>query len=189
MQVQISIPDIRGLFSKFPVAVTRAARKAGSSAIRAIRVESSRAVRARKRLRVRLVNAALTLTSPPSGASLEQLEWTMRAANVATPVADYPYRQVKTGVSVGINKGSRGLITSAFVATMRSGHVGVFKREGTARLPIRELYTTKIVDVFNDSGMLPAVEARGSAEFTATFNRVLPMEINRVSTKRITFGG
>jgi hypothetical protein len=186
MQIEIRIPDIVGLFKKFPIAVTRAARKAGSSAIRAVRVESGRAVRARKQLRVRTVKASMTLTpAPPAGAPLEALEWRMRVKNVATPVSDYPYRQVRAGVSVGINKGSRGLIQSAFVATMKSGHTGVFRRVGRGRLPIKELFTTRIVDVFNDSGMMPAVEARGSAEFSSTFDRVLPMELQKVGSKRV----
>lgn len=188
MQVQIQIPDIAGLFAKFPLAVTRAARKAGSSAIRVVRVESGRAVRARKRLRVRTVNAALKVSkAPPAGTPLASLEWRMSAADKGTRVIDYARpRQGPIGVTVGINVGSRALIKSAFIATMKSGHVGVFKREGAARLPIKELFTSRVTDVLRDSGTLPAIEARGAAEFTSTFDRVLPMELKKeVGSKRV----
>lgn len=41
-----------------------------------------------------------------------------------------------------------GTFTSAFIATMPSGHRGVFQRKGKARLPIQELRTSSISDVF-----------------------------------------
>ena len=44
--------------------------------------------------------------------------------------------QTKRGVRVRL----RGSYKSAFIAKMGSGHVGVMKREGTGRLPIRELF-------------------------------------------------
>lgn len=186
MQFKIIVPDVAGLFAKFPIAVTRAARKAGSSAIRAVRVESTRAVRARKQIRVRAVRNALTVSrAPAAGTALENLEWKMFAKDVGTRISDYPFRQTRAGVSVGINAGARSLIKSAFVATMKSGHTGVFKREGTARLGIKELFTTRVADVFRDSGMMPKVEARATAEFSSTFDRVLPMELQRVGSKNV----
>lgn len=45
-------------------------------------------------------------------------------------------RQTKRGVTVR----ARGSYKSAFIAGMASGHVGVLKRVGKDRLPIRELY-------------------------------------------------
>jgi hypothetical protein len=44
--------------------------------------------------------------------------------------------QTKSGVRVRL----RGSYKSAFIAKMGSGHSGVMKRVGAARLPIRELY-------------------------------------------------
>ena len=39
-------------------------------------------------------------------------------------------------------KGGLDIFEGAFVATMKSGHKGVFKRKGKERLPIKELYIT-----------------------------------------------
>jgi hypothetical protein len=48
----------------------------------------------------------------------------------------------KTGISVAVKRGSRKKIAGAFIATMKSGHVGVFWRKGkkTGRTPVEELY-------------------------------------------------
>lgn len=45
-------------------------------------------------------------------------------------------------------KGARKIIRHGFVARMRSGHMGIFERVGTASLPIRELYSIGIKRMF-----------------------------------------
>ena len=56
-------------------------------------------------------------------------------------LADMGARQTRKGVSVRqLKAGGREVLKSAFIATMRSGHVGVFRRTGKAKLPIKELY-------------------------------------------------
>ncbi|KAA3510113.1 phage tail protein [Agrobacterium rosae] len=52
------------------------------------------------------------------------------------PLAVLGATQTKSGVRVRL----RGSYKSAFLAKMASGHRGVMKRTGKARLPIRELY-------------------------------------------------
>jgi hypothetical protein len=49
-------------------------------------------------------------------------------------------RGSKEGASVMVKVGNRKTIPGSFVATMKSGHVGLFKRIGKKRLPIKELY-------------------------------------------------
>lgn len=64
-------------------------------------------------------------------------------------------KQIKTGVSYQIKKtGGRQTIKSTFIAVMQSGHKGVFKREGEARLPIVELRGPSIGRVFEDAAGL-----------------------------------
>lgn len=55
-------------------------------------------------------------------------------------------RQGKSGASVA----NRGTYPGSFIATMKSGHAGVFKRVGDERLPIRELFgPNPASDIFN----------------------------------------
>lgn len=49
-------------------------------------------------------------------------------------------RQLKKGVSVSVKKGTRKLLPGRFIATMKSGHKGVYTRKSKTRLPIKELY-------------------------------------------------
>ena len=57
-------------------------------------------------------------------------------------------RQTKTGVRVS----KVGLIRGAFIATMPSGHTGIFRRKGAGRLPIEELYTDSVTEIITRLG-------------------------------------
>lgn len=50
------------------------------------------------------------------------------------------YKLGATQTRSGVRVRGRGSYRSAFIANMKSGHAGVFKRQGKARLPIRELF-------------------------------------------------
>ena len=54
------------------------------------------------------------------------------------PLIDLKARQMKRGVSYKIGKSGRKRIQSAFIATMKSGHEGVFVRSTKMRTPIFE---------------------------------------------------
>ncbi len=160
-------------------ALTRAMSKAGGDAIRAMRAESNRAIRARKRMRAGVVSRGLVLRMPRGARHIDDLVWKISVSGAPVPLGAYPSRQVKKGVSVAVNKGKRSILVGAFIATMKSGHQGIFRRKGKGRLPIEELFSTRISDVFNDTGMLPAVFARGNAVFGSSFKRLLPLEIEK----------
>lgn len=180
-------------------AVVRALAKAGWSAIKGMKAAGTRSVRFRKRIRVKRVNDSLPLTFPKTTTDIDALEWRMDVAGDPIPMVDYPHRQVRRGVSVGINMGKRVLVKSAFIATMKSGHTGIFVRAKTGvhgpltrgqtrhsdvfrvgRLPIAELYSSRVSDVFNDSGMIPAVQARAAKIFSSSFDRLLPIELAKM---------
>lgn len=177
-------------------AVVTAARFAGRDAIRALRVDVSREIRQRKRFKVSTVNKALALNFPRSPRTLESLAWSMTASGKPVPVAAFPHREVRNGarggrlmlrghrgVRVEINVGQPTIIKNAFVATLKSGHEGVFRRVGKARLPIKELFTTRITDVIQDRGFVPARFQRAGLVFGSTFSRVLPIEIEKLKQR------
>jgi hypothetical protein len=58
-----------------------------------------------------------------------------------------PSRGKGRGVSYALGR-SRGRVESAFVATMKSGHRGVFARAGKKRLPVHELHGPSLGHVF-----------------------------------------
>ena len=59
----------------------------------------------------------------------------------------YPSRGKGAGVTVTLPHG-RALYRRAFIAQMKSGHRGVFMRQGRARLPIKQLFGPSIADAF-----------------------------------------
>lgn len=50
------------------------------------------------------------------------------------------YKLGATQTGSGVRVKLRGSYKAAFIATMKSGHTGVMKRDGARRLPIRELF-------------------------------------------------
>jgi hypothetical protein len=177
----ISITIDRAEIEKFAglgKSVANATFKAGRDALRKMRTTSTQTIRFRKRIKLKAINDQLVLTYPKTK-ELEAMLWRMDVKGTRIPVSAFNPRQVQAGVSVGINAGKRKTIKHAFIATMKSGHTGVWVREGNSRLPIRELYTTRVADLFGDAGMVPAVIAQTLRAFNATFDRVLPLELAR----------
>lgn len=159
-------------------AVRRALRKAGATALRDMRSETVKRIRFRKRIRSRYISRALTLRRA-KGSDIAAMEWAIDVSGEPVPLVAYPHRQTRNGVSVEVNRGKRTLVAGSFVATMRSGHQGVFRRRGNGRLPIDELRGSRPVDALLHRGEADAVAERGGRSFAATFARVLPLEVGK----------
>jgi hypothetical protein len=166
--------------TKMQRALVRALRKAGATALRDMGSEASKRVRARKRIRPRYIRDAMTLRRA-QGSDIDELEWAVELDGRPVPLIAYPHRAGARGVTVEVNKGKRTLLKGSFVAQMRSGHKGVFRRRGPARLPIDELRGSRPVDALLHRGESEAVAERGGASFAATFDRVLPIEIAKLA--------
>lgn len=165
--------------SKIEKALVRAVSRAGGDALRALRTESSKLIRGKKRFKASRVNKSLPLMFPRGAKDLGALEWRMKVSGKPVPVAEFPHSQTKKGVSVGINVGKRTVIKSAFIATLKSGHEGVFRRVGRSRLPIREAFTTRVSDVFQDADVIPGAQAKAQEKFKSAFSRLLAIELDK----------
>lgn len=168
-------------------ALFKALSKAGGDALRKMRTDGKQRVRGRKRIKAGAVAKSMRLTYPRGSQDIESLVWQMDVSGKPQPVVTYPSRQTAKGVSVVINEGKRVLIKSAFIATMRSGHKGVFVRTGEkvgprgGKNPIKELFTSRVTDVFHDDGMIPSIFAQANVVFRSSFDRLLPLEVARLS--------
>jgi hypothetical protein len=156
-----------------------------------MRSEASKRIKARKRIASKYITRALTMARPKGG-DIASLEWALKVSGQPVPLIAYPHSQVngrtgkrgmgprsQGGVSVEVNTGKRTLVRGAFIATMKSGHVGIFRRRGAARLPIQELLGSRPVDALLHQGEAQGVADRGGHSFSATFQCVLPLEIGR----------
>jgi hypothetical protein len=173
----------RELWGEGSPGVLRALTRAGSSALLAARAEAVRQVRETIAVKAEAVRSAISLRGPVGNVA-DGLSWYLLVKGKGLPVAAYPYRRTKTGISAEIKRGRRSLIPHAFEATVTAGrtgtHSGVFLRtgkygrRGNPRLEkIREVFTTRVVDVFADAGVVEAIAARGTTVFRETFERNL----------------
>lgn len=174
-------------------AITRTISKAGGDAIRAMRAEANRQIRARKRFKLKRIKEGLRMNFPRGARHIDDLVWRIDISGDPVHLFTYPNRQVKRGVSVAVNVGKRSIVKGAFIAKMSNGHTGVFVREPGATwrkptksskrkksgLPIRELFSSTIADVIRDTGAIPQMQGRGQSVFNASFSRLLPLEVGK----------
>lgn len=161
-----------------PSKVRRAYTRAGAEAARAMRAAAVKYIRDRKTLKAGRIRERMRL-SKRGGPDISSLEWEVKASGKPVPLADYASRQTKQGVTVSVNRGSRKTIKGAFLATLKSGHRGVFVREGKARLPIRELFSSTVADTLRDTNALPVIEKRTLAVLRTAFARLVKLEMSR----------
>jgi hypothetical protein len=166
---------------RLEAALVSALSKSGSDAIRASRTETKRKVRQRKRMKAGRIAKGTPLIFPGNKKTIHKLVWRMKVSGEAVPLADYPLRQTNQGVMVEINVGQRSLIKGAFRTVLKSGHKGVFRRVGSSRLPIKELFTTRLSDVASDQGFMPEVAERAQRVFGSAFGRLLAMELAKAA--------
>lgn len=140
-----------------------------------VRAEAVRAVRERypgfkaAAIRSTMVIRRATYSNPVA---------VVRVRGRRTPLISFNARQTKAGVTVLVR--SRKTVKGAFIATMPSGHVGVFKRTGTfgrrgnPRLErIRQLTTLSVPQAIEQQQIL-----RGLQEFARDrYHRSLEREI------------
>lgn len=143
------------LDSRIRVATARAINRTADSE----KVALGRAVASDMGLKVGVVKDAITVER--ANANTQTARVIAKGARI--PLVDFgargpePSRGKGRGVTARL-PGGKGRYPNAFLATMASGHRGVFQRTKRARLPIYELYGPSIARVFER--MIPIGEAR-----------------------------
>jgi hypothetical protein len=166
-------------------AIESAAKRAGASATRKVKAEVSRQIRARKAVMVRQVHDGIAVTSSGTGA---ETSWRVRVKGGAMQIGKLKHKQTKSGVKFQESKGVWSELKGAFVATMKTGHSGVFYRaksthrkkyknkhgkRQTSELGIREQSTANMGTVFQDTSAVNAVLSAGEVEFVSTYLRLM----------------
>lgn len=168
-------------------AISRALNKTAQQG----RTAAAREIRAEYKVKARDVNKAITIRRAG-----KELVSRLMVEGKPLPLMAFSPRQTKAGVRVKI-KGRNVVIPHAFIATMKSGHQGVFARGGykgsfkrsgksfgrfafgSRRLPIGEFMTFSIPQSFNN----PKVQEKVVARIQEQFPKVLLQEINYLNLK------
>jgi hypothetical protein len=101
--------------------------------------------------------------SPPmgqatfSGRKIPLVRFSPRPAGVTR-------RRPPGGVSVLV-KAQRKRITGSFVARMKSGHLGIFQRQGTDRLPIEEKFGPALAQMLDNPEVNERIRERAAERF------------------------
>jgi len=133
------IAALIGLGKEVGPALTRSLNRAATS----VKTEASRTIREELNLKAGAVSKSIHVGRASAGSP----EASIRIAGKQVPLIGFiGTRQVRKGVSVKVKRsGSRKVIAHAFIATMKSGHRGVFTRDkGAGRLPISEMFSIAV---------------------------------------------
>jgi hypothetical protein len=83
------------------------------------------------------------------------------------------------GVQVEVIKGRRTVLKSAWLATFRSGHIGILTRRGKDRYPISVKSAISIASMFEQVEVNDAVVAKIDADLEATFFHEMEFYLGR----------
>lgn len=160
---------IRRLVKEFPKAEIRALNKTARSA----RSFVSKEIRQTYRIAKSDLDPNLFIEK----ASRRRLVASLVAAGRRLAIIKFRAKQTATGVNVEIRRGRRKAVKGAFIARMRSGHVGVMRRRGKKRLPIAELRTIGVDAMMSSREIFSKARRFIEARFRKVFEQEIKFEM------------
>lgn len=127
------------LGNQAPIAVQRALNRTGSS----LRTQAVRDIGADLHIPQAAVRKGIELQQ----ATRANLRVRMLLTGRRIALYAFRARPTRAGVTYDLGRG-RSVAPGAFIATMRSGHTGAFRRRTKRRLPIDELFGPSLARVF-----------------------------------------
>jgi hypothetical protein len=178
LSIEFDAEQAIAVLRKYPQRTQRATMRALNRALVTGRAAMASAVAKDMGLKVRDAKDAIKADE----ATTTKLQVALRASLKRRPLMDFaakgplPSMGKGRGVTYRIGQRGRGRIENAFLAVMKSGHRGVFRRVGKGRLPVIELFGPSIGHVFEQhrdevtQAMVTAFDARLAHElrFAAT---------------------
>lgn len=157
-----------------PVAAARAINRTVQNVVTAMARVIAQSLRAKSGdVKKRITSTSATRTSLTARVSADNKPLPVIAFNARGPE---PSRGKGRGVSATTRVGR---YPHAFIATMRSGHRGVFQRVGTPRLKIRELKEASVAAVWMHN------EAVGQARGNEQLTKNLQHAVDYLLTKQV----
>lgn len=153
-------------------AAVRALNRAGVT----VRAEASREITQIYNLKAATAKAQIRIVH----ASRARLKLELIASGRPIPLYQFDAKQRRKGlVSVHVRrdgprkvvKGNPQYVGAPFVATMKSGHVGIFQRLTKRRLPIRELFSIDVPRAMTAKVVFEALERAALDAFNRNFER------------------
>jgi len=181
IKVKFNTAQLKKALRECPEAIMRAEARALNRAGVTMRAVASREMRANLGGSVKI--AALKEQIVVRNATPQNRSVRLEVRGARIPLIDFgatgpePSRGRGRGVSVRL-KGGLTRHANAFIATMRSGHRGVFQRVGRLRLPIFEKFGPSIPQVFRT--VSPTVRAAGVEALYKNLGSEVTYELRRI---------
>jgi len=166
--------ELRAFPKALPKVMSRGLNRTATSA----RTEISRSLAGRIGLRIKDVRDKLSLQR----ATYSNWRSAVGVSGKKFGLIKFGARQTKKGVTYRL-KQKRVLIRHAFIASMKTGHRGVFLRKGAARLPIQELRGPSLAQVY--TGAQDQVN-RIQAESAARLAKNIYDQVNLILKRRLS---
>lgn len=199
MSIDIELIDMKKMLKGIdPLKVVAAARSAVNKMTAQAKTFASRRIRDTYNVPAGKLSKFLTISARASGDRIEA-EITGRGRGLALSYfkpkqagvraskktgARYTKRALRSAsgrrtggaVSVEVIKGRRKIVTGdppVFLTVTKSGHVGVFSREGTSRLPIIQEFGPGVGGLFGSAKIMNATKTFITEKFEPIFTREL----------------
>lgn len=170
VRVDWKTSEVRALLAKLqPPRSHRALSVAVNDTLRQVRRGAVRTVGKESGLKRADVDKAVTI-KPYSTA--KTLSGTVRGSGAPIALFKFQARQTRRGVTAKA-WGARKTYPGTFVATMRSGHTGVFKRTSSKRLPIKELWGAGVTQTMTEEAIMSSLEELAQERLYANVVRQL----------------
>jgi hypothetical protein len=103
----------------------------------------------------------------------------IRCSRRPVPLAAFPFTQTREGIQTKA-WGKAQVLKSAFAATMKSGHRGIYRRlPGAGRLPIQQLWGPTVYGTFLTPDVRTGIEARLREQLPRNLARQLQSAVRR----------
>jgi len=151
ISMTMDLTELHAAAREFPRAAASTLNRVG----RSFRSEMSRQVRSIYSIKKGDLDPFI---GSPSRASATLLVTRISLSRKRVSLPKFGAKQTQAGARVAVRRGSRSTVKGGFVSQMKSGHIGVYRRTGPARLPIREVLGPTIAQMVASRGVRPALD-------------------------------
>lgn len=192
---QEQLAMVKAMLNTFPDLAERVIYKSLNKTMTEVKTDISEGVRGVVTADQETVDGKIRI----SNASLKKLAGQVTLAGNPLPISKFPAIQEPQGVLARIYKAQPyRMITSGFLATMKSGHVGVFRRETRIspagqpvirpwkkmpkkyRLPIEEMYGPSLGTILQSAPVMEPVLGKLGEHLDANLERQTALELKKL---------
>lgn len=150
LEIKILDDNVGQVLSAFGKDLRPAVKRALSRTMTGARKTASQAMREDYNVKAGYIREHMETRVRQDEAVLELFGGPIPLREFAPKPSGIPKRKLRKALSVEVKRGERKEVKGAFMAQMGSGHLGVFRREGQSRFPIKELYSLSVPQMFGD---------------------------------------